>query len=430
MNQGSARWKLSSRLVAAARDSHSVIGLTFCALIYLICFTGTLSVLVDELKILEQPAPAAGQLHPGMLNTAVTSVLAREPAAAALYALAPTTPRQRLTVTAYSPGAESGYLADPRGSIIPQQTPFADFVTDLHMTLTAPEPWGSVIVGITGAALLALIISGVLAHPRIFRDAFRLRLNGSRRLHEAELHNRLSVWGLPFHIAITLSGALFGLTSLTVSTVAGLGFHGDTARVESPITGPSVAADPQPAPLPDLEALVTQAQAVIPGSHLNYVGIERPGTRGARVEVEVGLPGRLPRGETLYFDAHGTQIGRGRFLTGPTGLQVYSGAAEVHFGFFGGLPIRIVYVLLGAALTFVAASGFTIWLERQAERGRSRQRLRGAWRAWTRGVPAALATAALASRIAPVSWTFWSVLLFAQALAVSRGSKLLVQSNS
>ncbi len=252
MKQGPGRWKLSSRLVATALDSHSVIGLTFCALIYLICFTGTLSVLVDELKIVEQPAPAAAQLHPGMLDDAVAAVLAREPSPPALYAVAPTTPRQRLTVTAYGPGLERGFLAGPQRSIVPEQTPFADFVTDLHMTLTAPEPWGSVIVGITGAALLALIISGVLAHPRIFRDAFRLRLNGSRRLHEAELHNRLSVWGLPFHVAITLSGALFGLTSLAVTTIAALGFHGDAARVLSPITGPSVSADPQPAPLPDL----------------------------------------------------------------------------------------------------------------------------------------------------------------------------------
>jgi uncharacterized iron-regulated membrane protein len=430
VKQETGRWKLSARLVAAALDSHSVLGLTFCALIYLICFTGTLSVLVDEMMLIEQPTPATGQLYPGMLNSAVAAVLARESAPPALYALAPTTPRQRLTVTTYSASGENGYVADSHGSIVPKQTPFADFVTDLHMTLTAPEPWGSLIVGITGAALLALLISGVIAHPRIFRDAFRLRLNGSQRLHEADLHNRLSVWGLPFHIAITLSGALFGLTSLGVAVVAGIAFHGDSARVESPISGPSVVAEPQPAALPDLEALITRAQAVIPGSHLTYVGIERPGTRGARIEVEVGMPGRLPRGETIYFDAHGTQIGRGHFLTGPTGLQVYSGAAEVHFGFFGGLPIRIVYVLLGAALTFVTASGFTIWLERQAERGRPRPRLRGAWRAWTRGIPAALAIAALASHVAPVSWTFWSVVFIAQALALSRVPKLVVESSN
>lgn len=413
----SPRWRLSSRFVAAAIDSHSVIGLTFCALIYLICLTGTVSVLVDELKILEQPSPVAGQLHPGALNSAVTAVLAREPSPAALYARGPTTPRQRLTVTTYGPGGEQHFISDTQGSILPEQTPFADFVTDLHMTLTVPAPWGSLIVGIAGAALLALIVSGVLAHPRIFRDAFRLRLHGSRRLHEAELHNRLSVWGLPFHIAVTATGALFGLANLTILTVAGLGFHGDTSHVLAPLSGPEIAADSRPAAVPDIEALIRQAQSQLPGSHLQYVGIEHPGTQGMKVTVEVGTTERLPRGEDFHFNAAGRPIGRTGFLTGSTGLQFYSGAAQTHFGFFGGLPVRLAYVVLGAALTFVTATGFNIWLERQAERGRPRPRLRSAWKAWTRGAPAALAAAALSSHVLPVAWTFWSLVFIAQGLA-------------
>jgi len=136
-------------------------------------------------------------------------------------------------------------------------------------------------------------------------------LNGSRRLREAELHNRLSVWGLPFHIAVTLSGALFGLANLAVLTVAGVGFHGNTERVLAPLTGPSVAADPRPAALPDVESLVSRAQAKIPGSQLSYVGIERPRTHGARIAVEVSAAQRLPRGEAVYFDARGFEIGRG-----------------------------------------------------------------------------------------------------------------------
>jgi uncharacterized iron-regulated membrane protein len=423
------RWRIPPRFVAAALDSHSAIGLAFSALIYLICFTGTLSVLVDELKLFEQPSlpvvtatAAAEKAHPGALNTAVAAVLAHEPLATAIYAVAPTTSRQRLTLTAYGPDGERAFVADTSGSVIPQHTPFTDFVTDLHMTLTAPAPWGSLIVGIAGAALLALIISGVLAHPRIFRDAFRLRLNGSRRLCEAELHNRLSVWGLPFHIAVTLSGALFGLANLIILTVAGLGYHGDTERVLAPLTGPAIAVDSRPAPLPDLQALARRALSAFPGSHLGYVGVERPGTSGTRITVEVGVSERLPRGEAFYFDARGRGIGRGRFLTGPMGLQVYSGAAQVHFGFFGGLPVRLLYVALGSALTFVTASGFTIWLERQKERGKPRPRLRSAWRAWTRGVPAALAAAALASSVIPVSWTFWSIVLLAQGVALWRGT--------
>ena len=411
------RWKLSSRSIAAALDSHSVIGLAFSALIYLICLTGTLSVLVDELKLLEQPYPAVAPLHPGAFNSAVQAVLGREPSPAVLYAVAPTTPRQRLTLTAYGSNGEQTFISDDQGTVVPQRTPFADFVTHLHMRLTAPAPWGSLVVGMAGAALLALIVTGVLAHPRIFRDAFRLRLNGSQHLREAELHNRLSVWGLPFHITVTLTGALFGLANLAVLTVAGLGFHGDTARALAPLSGPAAPADSRPMGVPDVEELARRAMAQIAGSRLDSVGIERPGTRGSRVTVEVGRAGRLPRGEDFHFDAAGHQIGRTGFLTGSRGLQVYSGAGQAHFGFFGGLPVRLAYVALGAALTFVTATGFNIWLARQAGRGRPRMQLQSVWRAWTRGVPVALGAAALLSHFLPVAWTFWTGVLMAQGIA-------------
>jgi uncharacterized iron-regulated membrane protein len=418
VSEGRKGRKLPPAFTAAALDGHSAVGLVFGALIYLVCLTGAISVLVDELKLVEQPAPAAGGApRPGALDRAVAEVAARVPHASAIYAVAPTTPRQRLTVTAYAPGGEQAYVADAQGAVIRQRTPFADFVTELHMTLTAPAPCGSLAVGVAGCALLSLIISGVLAHPRTFRDAFRLRLAGSVRLREADLHNRLSVWGLPFHVAVTLTGALFGLANLVILAVAAACFHGDAGRVLVPLVGPAIAADARPAPLPDLEALVRRAVGHMPGSALYDVGVQAPGTRGARVSVEVSAPGRLPRGEDFYFDAQGREIGRGRFVTGALGLQAYSAAAQLHFGFFGGLPVRLAYVALGGALSFIAASGVSIWLERRADRGRPAPRIRAAWRGWTFGAPIALLAAALASPFAPPALVFWPVAALAPGAA-------------
>jgi uncharacterized iron-regulated membrane protein len=397
---------------------HSGVGLALSALIYLVCLTGVFSVLVDEIKLVEQPAPAAGVMKPGALNRAVAEAMAQAPKTANLYAVAPVTPRQRLTLTVYRGTEEKTFIADADGALRPTRTPFADFVTELHMTLTAPAPWGALVVGLAGAALLALIVSGVLAHPRIFRDAFRLRRNGSRRLREADLHNRLSVWGLPFHVTVTLTGALFGLANLAVLTVAGLQFHGDVERVYAPISGPAVAADPRPAPRPDIENLVRRARATFPGSELYYVGVQAPGTRGQRIVAEVTAPGRLPRGEDVYYDGAGREIGRGRFVTGELGLQAYSAAAQLHFGFFGGLPVRLIYVVLGCVLTFVTASGVTIWLERRADQGRPLPRLRRAWLAWTWGAPAALFAAFALGVLVSPAWTFWTLAIGAVLAAV------------
>jgi len=404
--------KVPSRFTAAALSGHSAVGLAFGAVIYLVCLSGTISVLVDEMKLVEQPTTPASSIQPGALNRAVAAVLAREPRISVLYAMPPSTPRQRLTVSTFDARGEQAFIADADGAVTPQRTPFSDFVVDLHMTLTAPAPWGSLLVGLSGAALLSLILSGVLSHPRVFRDAFRLRLNGSERLREAELHNRLSVWGLPFHVTVTLTGTLFGLANLVMLAIAALVFHGDTARVYAPLSGPTVAADPRPAPLPDLEAVASRAVANLPQGRLYYIGVERPGTRGSRLSVEVSDPGRLPRGEDFYFDASGKPIGRSRFTTGGIGMQAYSGAVVLHSGFFGGLPVRLLYGVFGAALTFVSASGVTIRLARRRDRGQPSPRLRRAWLAWTWGVPAVLILTAAASRwLLPQPVFFGGVLL-------------------
>jgi uncharacterized iron-regulated membrane protein len=421
-------WRIPPAFTAALLAAHSALGLAFGAVIHLICITGAVSVLIDELKCLEQPDPKPEALRPGAIGRAVETVLHQWPRTQSLYAVAPITSHQRLTITAYGPGGEHDYLGSGAGTVAAEHTPFSDFVTSLHMTLTAPAPFGSLIVGLAGAALLALIFSGVLAHPRIFRDAFRLRLNGSVRLREADLHNRLSVWGLPFHVVVTLTGAFFGLANLAIITIAALGYHNDAAQVLAPITGPVVAADARPAPTPDLDALIRRAEASLPGSDLYYVALQAPGTKGMRIDVQVSAPGRLPRGEVIHYDAAGRPIGRTRFVTGALGLQAYAAAAQLHFGFFGGLPVKIIYVLLGATLSYVAATGVTIWLERRADRGRPSPRLRALWFGWTWGAPCALLIAAIAGKAVPPAWTFWICALAGPGVALWLGSSARLNS--
>jgi uncharacterized iron-regulated membrane protein len=405
---------LPPKLIANLLAGHSAIGLAFGALIYLVCLTGTLSVFVDELQQMEAPFPPVAALTQGALDHAADGALLAVGAPAkaeTLFIKGPLTRDQRWTALI----GEQSWRINADGRLTLQKTPWSDFVTALHMTLSMPAPWGAALVGMIGVALLSLVLSGVLAHPRILRDAFALRLGGGRRLQEADLHNRLSVWGLPFHVAVTLTGTLFALSNVLLLAVAGLGFHGDSAPVLKLLQGSPVAADPRPAPLPALEPLVARAEQGRQGARLSFIGIERPGTLGQRITVEVSAPGRLPRGDQTYFDGRGRLIGEGRFASGALGLQLYSGAAQVHFGFFGGLKVRVAYGMLGAALTYVSATGISIWLARRRDQGRPAPRLERAWAGWTWGTPAALALAAVLSPWAPVDRVFWGTALMLQA---------------
>lgn len=57
--------------------------------------------------------------------------------------------------------------------------PWSQFVQSLHVRLQLPETWGVILVGIAGVMLCVLLLSGVLAHPGLIRDAFRWRSGAS-----------------------------------------------------------------------------------------------------------------------------------------------------------------------------------------------------------------------------------------------------------
>ncbi len=406
---------LSPSLVSRLLAGHSAVGLALGALIYLVCITGTLCVFIDELQLWEAPSPPPAAFNPQDSDRLVAEAIAEVggPAKAPVVFLrAPTTPRQRTTVSI----GDRRWAAGPDGRLTALTLPWTGFLETLHYTLTLPAPWGEALVGLLGMGLLSLLVSGVLAHPRILKDAFRLRLGGGRRLEEADIHNRLGVWGLPFHLAVTLTGALFGLANLLILVMASLGFHGDTAAASRVLSAPKVAADPRAAPVPPLARVVAVSRAMLPGSKLYYFGVTAPGTRGSQVSVEVTAPGRLPRGDDATFDSRGRLIGRTRYASGDLGLQLYSGSAQVHFGFFGGLPVRLLYGVLGLALCWICASGATIWLARRRDRGRPAPRLEHAWSACVWGAPLALTAAALPTPLkgAPM---FWTALLIATAVS-------------
>lgn len=103
------------------------------------------------------------------------------------------------------------------------------------------------------------------------------------------------------------------------------------------------------------------------------------------------------------------------------GKQIFASSYPLHFGSFGGLPVKIAYGLLGVALCVVTSSGVTIWLTRRRDRGRPAPRLERAWAAMVWGSTATLALSAalwLSLKVPPI-WVFWAPLALLIAAAVA-----------
>ena len=408
--------------VKNALSAHAAIGLLGGALLYLVCLSGTVLVLYEEWQRFEQPdAPEMASISPDAVQRAVLTVLESEadgPATTHLYVHMPVEGLPRTTITT---DTQAVHIDAAGAIVVPEENLWSEFLYALHYTLNLPAIVGISIVGALGAMIVALAVSGVIAHPRIFRDAFRLRARQTGGVALADWHNRLSVWTLPFSLAIALTGAVIGLATIAAYGVAAVAYDGDVEAVYAPLFGDEPAADPAPAPVPDVAAALRYMAATYPEIEVSYAILHDPGTAGQHVQI-VGLHDRrLIFGEYYAFDAAGTFTGSAGLAEGEIGQQAAGSVYSLHFGDYGGLPVKIAYMVFGLALTAVCATGVFIWLGKRQRRGHEEPALRAMWHGVVWGAPAALALTLVARLLIGNSAPFTAIFWVALALCVGAG---------
>lgn len=192
---------------------HTWAGVVLGALLFAIFWMGTLSVFDREIDRWTMPATRlAAPAAPVSLDELRPGVEAAAGAGARQWAAMPPTDRVP-TVQLFwrdAAGVSRRGHADPAtGALLPDAGTLAGtgfiFPFHFHLHVTAGRV-GYWIVGLAGMAMLALLVSGVVIHARVFRDFFVLRTGRKAQRIVLDLHNVAGVLGLPFHLVITLSG--------------------------------------------------------------------------------------------------------------------------------------------------------------------------------------------------------------------------------
>ncbi|MGJ3627183.1 PepSY domain-containing protein [Sphingomonas sp. MMS24-JH45] len=188
-----------ARAACGCSGGHAAIGLLASALLYLIALSGSLIVIHDRWQRWEQPtvAETGATLPPAALASAVAAGAAVDrgkPATMHLYVRMP----DAALPAPSSPPIHSAWYVDANGRIVAREAhAWTEFVIGLHEYLHLPQTWGLMLVGALGVMLAALAVTGVLAHPRIVRDAFRLRARHDGQIARADWHNRLAYGRCP-----------------------------------------------------------------------------------------------------------------------------------------------------------------------------------------------------------------------------------------
>lgn len=280
-------------------------------------------------------------------------------------------------------------------------------LTGLHINLHLPINIGVVIVSAIGALLCALIITGFLSHPSIVKDAFKLRAGGQGRLGQVDLHNRLSVWGSPFHLMIALTGAYYGL-ALIVVTVFSLSLGESVDSINEQIFPAEPALENQ-APVYQVAKALQQVRELSPDGKLLYLIVHDANSENRFMEFYVQKPGLLAWSENYRFDTSGNYLDTAGYTEGPVARQMLYSVYRIHFGNFAGLMTKLFYVVLGLSLTIVSATGINIWLEKR----KYRDALNLIWPGVVWGTPLAMVLASFTQVIwhLPSMPVFWGVMV-------------------
>ncbi|HVY15011.1 MAG TPA: PepSY-associated TM helix domain-containing protein [Rhodopila sp.] len=237
-----------------------------------------------------------------------------------------------------------------------------DFLTlmlRLHTDLFAGLP-GSLFLGAMGCVFVAALVSGVVLYaPFMRRLPFgTVRARRSRRLRWLDLHNLLGVVAAAWMLTLGLTGVLNELTmplfALWQNTDVRAMLH--RWQGEAPPTGADLSS-------PD--AAFRAVKAALPG--MEVVSLVYPGSPfGTPFHYVLWAKGTTPLTSRLFSPV--LVDARTGALTAVMRMPWYLRALELsrplHFGDYGGMPLKIIWASLDIATIVVLGSGLYLWLKR------------------------------------------------------------------
>mgnify|MGYP000630977940 CR=1 FL=1 len=365
--------------------AHSVIGLFISAVLYIICLSGTISLFKDELLLIEQQGePVVREMQAGAAYKAAHNGMLMDPETKHLFLRLPTVKNPRAIVE--TDNLESYLNADGTVSV-KAHTPWNEFLIDLHYYLTLPTSFGMLVVAIFGVFLFAMSVTGLVAHPKVFKDAFRFRGDRSEQMEKVDLHNRLSVWTAPFHISNSLTGAMIGLATLSALFVGTVKYDGDFEAVFAPVFGAEPEVNLEQAPIARIDKALDYMAVHYPEHPPIYVILHDPGTQGQYLQIMAEHMDRLIYAEKYNFNGDGEFIDTVGSADGTVGQQVADSVYRTHFGYFGGFPVKVAFAIFGICLLVIITSGMKVYFLKQQAKGRDMRWHQAIWLGLVYGGP-------------------------------------------
>ncbi|MEM1110305.1 MAG: PepSY-associated TM helix domain-containing protein [Pseudomonadota bacterium] len=357
---------------------HTWTGLILCWLLYFVFVTGTLGYFDTEIDLWMSPETPVQKASDPVANIRLGQARLAEVAPdSERWFIYPNQSRNRphMGVGWLEKDPETGNnvfhgenLDSQSGQPLPdaRDTGGGQLLYRMHYLLHYfPNRIGYWLVAFATMLMFVGMITGIIAHKKIFKDFFTFRwAKGSRSWLDA--HNLLSVSTLPFQLMITYSGLLYtlGLFWMPLVVLGGYGFDMDKVRGLQDILGvEQVEKANEAAPLVAIEGLVTDAADSPQGDQINLVIIDFPGDANSEVSFVMDGIGRTGGENFAYNGASGERLDKPGLELPNASAKFALSMIDLHEGTFAGPFLRWLYFLAGLMGTAMIATGAIYYVQ-------------------------------------------------------------------
>jgi uncharacterized iron-regulated membrane protein len=239
-------------------------------------------------------------------------------------------------------------------------------ILGLHTDLLVGLP-GMLFLGAMGMLFVAALISGVMLYAPFMRrlDFATLRTSRSRRTGSLDQHNLLGI--------VTLMWALVvGLTGVINAFADPLTDQWRDGQVAAMTAGHVGDARLDPARYGSIDTAMAAARLELPGRSPQFIGFPGGAWSSGR-HYAIFFQGDTPATSHVLtpalIDAETARLTDARPM--PVMMQALMLSKPLHFGDYGGLPMKLVWATLTLATIWVLVTGLLLWLRRpKAEQAR------------------------------------------------------------
>jgi uncharacterized iron-regulated membrane protein len=237
---------------------------------------------------------------------------------------------------------------------------FTDLMLALHRDLFLGLP-GELFTGFMGLLFVIAIVSGVLLYgPFMKKQKFgTIRKERSRRLKWLDLHNLLGIVILAWLTVVGFTGLVNELST----PLFGLWQQTDVKAMLQQYQGKKA---PAPGEISSVQAAYDTAKNATPG--MVQTSVVFPGFKyGSPFHYLIWTKGNTPLTSRLFspvlVDARTGKLAA--VVKMPWYLRSLEVSRPLHFGDYGGTPLKIIWVLFDLAAITVLISGVYLWFARR-----------------------------------------------------------------